>query len=60
MCPEKKPMILVILLFLRKGNGLAAKMEVIGLTRRTKEEIEIHEVLFVIQQRDNFNFITFD
>ena len=36
-------MFLFIVFFLRRGNGLTAKMELIGATRRTKEEIEIHE-----------------
>ena len=62
---EKKLMFLFLVLFLRRGNGLTAKMESIGVTRRTKEDIEIHEELMAIQhwrwQRDkNFNFITFN
>ena len=32
-------MFLFIVLFLRRGNGLKAKMEFIGTTLRTKEEI---------------------
>ena len=36
-------MFLCIVFFLRRGNGLTAKMEIIGMTRQTKEEIEIHE-----------------
>ena len=46
-------MILFIVFFLlRRGNGLTAKMEFIGLTRRTKEikeYIDIREEFMVIQ-----------
>ena len=43
ICPEKKFMFLFVIFFLRRGNGLTANMEVISMTRRTKEKIEIHE-----------------
>ena len=35
--------------FLRRGNALMVKMEFTGMTRRTKEELEVHEELMVIQ-----------
>ena len=51
-------MFLFVVFLLRRGNGPTAKMQFIGMTRRTKEEIEIHEQSMV--QDKNFNFITID
>jgi len=47
--PRKRLMFLFIFFLLRRGNGLTAKIEFMGMTRRTKEEIEIHEELMLIQ-----------
>ena len=46
-------MFLFLVFFLRRGNGLTAKMEFImtGRTKEVKEYIDIHEELMVIQQR---------
>ena len=49
ICPEENLMFLFIAFFLRRENGLTAKMEFLGMTRRTKEDIEIHEQSMVIQ-----------
>ena len=40
---REKVYYLFIFFFLRRGNGLMAKMEFIGMTRRKKEEIRIHK-----------------
>jgi len=40
---QGKSLFLFIFLFLRRGNGQTVTMEFNGSTRRTKEEIEIHE-----------------
>ena len=58
-------MFLFFVFFLKRGNGLTAKMQFTGMTRRTKEKIEIHEELWLFNIGDDneirtFNFITFD
>ena len=44
ICPEKKLMFLFIVFFLRTENGLTAKMEFSGMSRRTKAKIELRGV----------------
>ena len=60
-----KAYVFILLYFSKERNGLTVKMEFIGINRRTKEEIEIHEEFkclstLEMQGDKNFNFITFD
>ena len=43
---------IIVFFLLRRGSVLTAKMEITGMTRRTKEEIEIHEELMLFNNGD--------
>ena len=44
--------LIIVFFLLRRGSVLMAKMETTGMTRRTKEEIEIHEELMLFNNGD--------